>query len=112
MTTPPNDKRRALGKGLESLLPSRPAAPVPPPPAPEPSTGKPLEIPIGQIDRNPFQTRTRFDEAKLAELTASVAASGVVQPIVVRTIPGGRFQLIMGERGWIATQRDGKDTIT
>jgi ParB family transcriptional regulator, chromosome partitioning protein len=113
MTTPSNDpKRRALGKGLESLLPSRPATtPAPPPPAPEPSTGKPLEIPVGQIDRNPFQTRTQFDEAKLAELTASVAASGVVQPIVVRAIPGGRYQLIMGERRWLASQRAGKATI-
>src|SRR5665213_2229325 len=110
MTTPHNDKRRALGKGLESLLPARPAAPAPLP-TPEPSTGKPLEIPVGQIDRNPFQTRTQFDEAKLAELTASVAASGVVQPIVVRTIPGGRFQLIMGERRWLASQRAGKATI-
>jgi len=112
MTTSHNDpKRRALGKGLESLLPSRPAAPAPPPPAPEPSTGKPLEIPVGQIDRNPFQTRTQFDEAKLAELTASVAASGVVQPIVVRVIAGGRYQLITGERRWLASQRAGKATI-
>jgi ParB family transcriptional regulator, chromosome partitioning protein len=109
MSTPP--KHRALGKGLESLLPSRPTAPAPPPPAPEPSTGKPLEIPVGQIDRNPFQTRTQFDEAKLAELTASVAASGVVQPIVVRTIPGGRYQLITGERRWLASQRAGKATV-
>ena len=117
MSTVPNDpKRRALGKGLESLLPSRPATPAPappppPPPAPEPATGKPLEIPVGDIERNPFQTRTQFDEAKLAELTASVAASGVVQPIVVRTIPGGRFQLITGERRWLASQRAGKPTI-
>jgi ParB family transcriptional regulator, chromosome partitioning protein len=112
MTTPHNDpKRRALGKGLESLLPARPSAPAPPPPAPETSTGKPLEIPVGQIDRNPFQTRTQFDEAKLAELTASVAASGVVQPIVVRSIPGGRYQLITGERRWLASQRVGKATI-
>jgi ParB family chromosome partitioning protein len=112
MSTVHNDpRRRALGKGLESLLPSRPAAPTAPPPPPEPATGKALEIPVGQIDRNPFQTRTQFDETKLAELTASVAASGVVQPIVVRTIPGGRFQLITGERRWLASQRAGKPTI-
>jgi ParB family transcriptional regulator, chromosome partitioning protein len=113
MSTAHNDpKRRALGKGLESLLPSRPTTPAPPPtPAPEPATGKPLEIPVGHIDRNPFQTRTQFDEAKLAELTASVAATGVVQPIVVRVIPGGRYQLIMGERRWLASQRAGKPTI-
>jgi ParB family chromosome partitioning protein len=111
MSTFNDPKRRALGKGLESLLPSRNPPPPPPPPAPEPATGKALEIPVGQIDRNPFQTRTHFDEAKLAELTASVAASGVVQPIVVRTIPGGRFQLITGERRWLASQRAGKPTI-
>lgn len=109
-------KRRALGKGLESLLPSRSAAPVAPAAPASPAVdaapqGKPLEIPVEQIDRNPFQTRTRFDEEKLAELTASVAASGVVQPIVVRTIPGGRYQLIMGERRWLASQRAGKPTI-
>ena len=112
MSTAHNDpRRRALGKGLESLLPSRAAAPAPPPQTAEPPSGKALEIPVGQIDRNPFQTRTQFDEAKLAELTASVAASGVVQPIVVRTIPGGRFQLITGERRWLASQRAGKPTI-
>ena len=102
-------KRRALGKGLESLLPARPA--VPSSPAPSPTSGKALEIPVGDIERNPFQTRTNFDEAKLAELTASVAATGVIQPIVVRAIPGGRFQLITGERRWLASQRAGKPTI-
>ncbi len=114
MTTAANDpKRRALGKGLESLLPSRtpPTAPAPAAPPPAAATGKPLEIAVEQIDRNPFQTRTQFDEAKLAELTASVTASGVVQPIVVRALPGGRFQLIMGERRWLASQRAGKATI-
>jgi ParB family chromosome partitioning protein len=103
-------KRRALGKGLESLLPSRPAVPVAVA-APSPAVGKPLEIPVGDIDRNPFQTRTQFDEAKLAELTASVAASGVVQPIVVRAVAGGRYQLITGERRWLASQRAGKVTV-
>jgi ParB family transcriptional regulator, chromosome partitioning protein len=109
-TTDP--KRRALGKGLESLLPSRPA-PAPPPPvaaAAEP-TGKPLEIPLEQIERNPYQTRTQFDEAKLNELAQSIAASGVVQPIVVRPLPGGRYQLITGERRWLASKKADKATI-
>ena len=109
-TTDP--KRRALGKGLESLLPSRPA-PAPPPPvaaAAEP-TGKPLEIPLDQIERNPYQTRTQFDEAKLNELAQSIAASGVVQPIVVRPLPGGRYQLITGERRWLASKKADKATI-
>ena len=112
MSQPTSDpKRRALGKGLESLLPARPSAAVTISASAEPSTGKPLEIAVDQIERNPFQTRTQFDEAKLAELTASVAASGVVQPIVVRSLPGGRYQLIMGERRWLASQRAGKQTI-
>src|SRR3984885_13923046 len=111
-------KRRALGKGLESLLPSRPA----PPPSTVPlitavaePTGKPLEIPLDHIERNPFQTRTRFDEAQLTELTQSIAASGVVQPIVVRTLstPNGqtKYQLITGERRWLASRKAGKATI-
>jgi ParB family transcriptional regulator, chromosome partitioning protein len=110
MTDP---KRRALGKGLESLLPSRPAAPPPPPApvAPVESNGKPLEIPIDQIDRNPYQTRTHFDEAKLSELAQSIAVSGVVQPIVVRPIADGRYQLITGERRWLASRKAQKATI-
>jgi ParB family chromosome partitioning protein len=103
-------RRAALGKGIESLLGPRPQAVAPPPPAPEP-TGKPLEIPLDRIDRNPNQTRTTFDEAKLAELAASITATGVVQPIVVREIADGRYQLIMGERRWRASQAAGKPTI-
>jgi len=100
-------RRNALGKGIESLLGPRPQALAA---APEP-TGKPLEIPLDRIDRNPNQTRTSFDEVKLAELAQSIAATGVVQPIVVRELPGGRYQLIMGERRWRASQSAGKATI-
>jgi len=110
-TATQDPKRRALGKGLESLLPSRPATPPPAPAAPVESTGKPLEIPLDQIDRNPSQTRTNFDEAKLTELAQSIAASGVVQPIVVRPLPGGRYQLITGERRWLASRKAQKTTI-
>src|ERR1700722_10279090 len=93
-------RRPALGKGIESLLgPRSTAAPV----AVE-STGKPLEIALERIERNPSQTRTSFDEVKLAELAQSIAATGVVQPVVVRELPGGRYQLIMGERRWRASQ--------
>jgi len=107
-------KRRALGKGLESLLPrvqqtAAKAAETSAAPAAE--AGKPREIPVGEIDRNPYQTRSRFDEHQLAELTASIAATGVVQPIVVRELPNGRFQLIAGERRWLASQKAGKETV-
>ncbi len=106
-TSATDPKRRpALGKGIESLLGPRPQAT----PSPE-ATGKPLEIPLDRIDRNPNQTRTAFDEAKLAELAQSIAATGVVQPVVVREVPGGRYQLIMGERRWRASQIAGKSTI-
>jgi len=109
-------KRRALGKGLESLLPrvqatiAAAAEPAPPQQTVE-VTGQPQEIPVGEIDRNPYQTRTRVDEQQLAELANSIAATGVVQPIIVRPLPNGRFQLIAGERRWLASQKAGKDTV-
>jgi ParB family transcriptional regulator, chromosome partitioning protein len=114
MSTTHDPKRRALGKGLESLLPSRPAA-TPPPvkveASPATPSGTPLEIPVELIDRNPFQTRTHFDEAKLVELAGSIASSGVVQPIVVRQGKDGRYTLIMGERRLLASKKAGKATI-
>ena len=109
-TTAPENKRRALGKGLDSLLP-RAQAPASPSPAPEAEGGRPREIPVGQIDRNPFQTRTVMNEDQLAELAASITANGVVQPILVRPLANGRFQLIAGERRWRASQIAGKTTI-
>ncbi|MGH9587730.1 MAG: ParB/RepB/Spo0J family partition protein [Acidobacteriaceae bacterium] len=112
-TTVEHLKRKALGKGLESLLPrisavatlseDRPEAPS--------SDGKPREISLDAIERNPFQTRTRFDEAALAELAASIASTGVLQPILVRPLPDSRFQLIVGERRFLASQKAGKQTI-
>jgi len=101
-------KRRALGKGLDSLLPR---AVAPATVSAEPEGGKPREIPLDQIDRNPFQTRSHMDDAQLAELAASITANGVVQPILVRPQPNGRFQLIAGERRWRASQIAGKKTI-
>jgi ParB family transcriptional regulator, chromosome partitioning protein len=109
-TTTEAPKRRALGRGLEALLP-RISAKTEEPAAPAVTEGTPREIPIGDIDRNPFQTRTRFDEDKLAELAASISATGVVQPILVRPLPNGRFQLIAGERRWVASHKAGKATI-
>ena len=104
-------KRRALGKGLESLLPARPATPPPAPATPVESTGKPLEIPLDNIERNPWQTRTHFDEAKLQELAQSIVVSGIVQPILVRPLSGGKYQLIAGERRWLASRKAQKTTI-
>jgi ParB family transcriptional regulator, chromosome partitioning protein len=124
-------KRRALGKGLESLL----STPAPPEVvarsqayvaarlagAPErhhgddpfeahPS-GTPRELPTDKIDPNPYQTRMQVDEQKLDELSRSIVANGVVQPIIVRPLPNGRFQLIAGERRWRASIKAGKETV-
>jgi len=99
-------KRRALGKGLDSLLPR-----VQTPASPEAEGGRPREIPVDQIDRNPFQTRSHMNDEHLAELAASITANGVVQPVLVRPQANGRFQLIAGERRWRASQLAGKTTI-
>jgi ParB family transcriptional regulator, chromosome partitioning protein len=106
-------KRRALGKGLESLLPGRSGfTPAPSTAAaPVPDEGKPREIPVDQIERNPFQTRATVDESGLKELAASIAASGVVQPVLVRPLAENRFQLIAGERRWLASRLAGKTTV-
>jgi len=107
-----NDKRKALGRGLESLLPGRPV-PIPQPAAASPVTSPhgPAEIAIDLIDPNPYQTRRQIREESLVELTDSIRASGVVQPVVLRPASGGRFQLVAGERRWLASQRAGKTTI-
>lgn len=108
------DKRRALGKGLDSLLPrvsiQAGAAPVPQP-AQESEGGKPREIPVDMIDVNPFQTRSVMDPEQLKELADSITANGVVQPVLVRPRKDGRFQLIAGERRWRASMQAGKKTI-
>jgi ParB family transcriptional regulator, chromosome partitioning protein len=108
-TTAADTKRKALGKGLDSLLPRIPTTPAAP--VIEQEGGKPREIPLDQIDRNPFQTRTRVNEEQLAELAASITANGVVQPVLVRPQANGRFQLIAGERRWLASKKVGKETI-
>ena len=104
-------KRRALGKGLDSLLPPKPAPAVAAVIQANSPDGRPLEISVDLIDRNPFQTRSNFDEAKLTELAASITASGVVQPLIVRPAEGGRYTLITGERRLLASRQAGKATV-
>lgn len=105
-----NDKRKALGRGLDSLLPSRPAVtPIAMPAAH--ATGSPQEVPIESIDANPYQTRRRVNEQALEELADSIRASGVVQPVVLRPMANGRFQLVAGERRWLASKRAGRATV-
>ncbi len=101
-------RRRALGRGLEALLPQAPASAASPEGSPD---GRPFEVPVEQIDRNPYQTRKRFDETALQELAASIRAVGVIQPVLVRRVEGGRYQLVAGERRWLASQQAGRATI-
>lgn len=78
-------------------------------PAPAPSASQ--EIAVELIDPNPYQTRRRISEESLKELADSIRSSGVVQPVVLRPGPNSRFQLIAGERRWLAAKRVGKTTI-
>jgi ParB family chromosome partitioning protein len=103
-------KRKALGKGLESLIPKKP--PVSAPAAPidrkaiEPASGSVLEIDLDRIRPNRSQPRQRFDPVALTELAASLESTGVIQPVVVRRTEDG-FELIAGERRWRAAQQAG-----
>jgi ParB family transcriptional regulator, chromosome partitioning protein len=105
-----NDKRKALGRGLDSLLPAKPAAAPIAMPASH-TGGSAQEVLIDSIDANPYQTRRRINEAAMEELAESIRSSGVVQPVVLRPGPNGRFQLVAGERRWHASKRAGKTTI-
>ena len=105
-----SDSRKALGKGLHSLLPSRPAQNAAPPPEPaappEPAGERILQVPVGNIQPNPNQPRGEFDQAALLELTASVTRDGILQPIVARR-SGAGYEIIAGERRWRAAKAAG-----
>lgn len=96
--------RRALGRGLGTLLPTRPQAP----PAPMEPLREEAEqaIPIHLIDPNPVQPRRMFHGERLSELAQSISANGIIQPLVVRRL-GERYQLVAGERRWRAAKLAG-----
>jgi ParB family chromosome partitioning protein len=94
--------RRGLGRGLDALLGSAPTVE-----AAEASA----EIPVHQIEVNPRQPRKDFDKTALEELARSLRTSGMLQPVVVRRIADGRWQLIAGERRWRAAQQAGLERI-
>jgi ParB family chromosome partitioning protein len=71
----------------------------------------PRGVAIDLVQRNPQQPRKHFDEGELTELANSIRTHGVLQPILVRPIPGGRFEIVAGERRWRAAQRAGLHTI-
>ena len=109
-------QKRALGRGLSALIPQ--AAPpasaaaavvVPPEPAPPPKNGV-VKLPIEAIRRDTLQPRRHFDEEKLRELSESIKAQGILQPVLVRK-DGEGFKLIAGERRWRASQLAGLHEI-
>src|SRR5690606_25073751 len=69
------------------------------------------EVPINQIEPNPYQPRNHFDEESLAALTASIRELGVLQPVLVRQLGADRYALIAGERRWRAAKRAGLQLI-
>ncbi len=102
-----NDPRKALGKGLHSLLPSRPTSTGT---APQPALSERIEnrgvqhLPIDQLTPNPDQPRRYFDDEALSELTRSIEIDGVIQPIIVRKTAADEYQIIAGERRWRAAK--------
>jgi ParB family transcriptional regulator, chromosome partitioning protein len=89
--------KRGLGSGLSAILPEV---------APQ-AAGELHELPVETIKPNPNQPRTKIDPESLAALAASIEANGVVQPLLVRPLPDGSYELIAGERRWRAAQAAG-----
>jgi ParB family chromosome partitioning protein len=107
-----SERRKALGKGLHSLLPTRPAAPVPDPgPAAPTAEGDVQRLPIESVTPNPNQPRRDFDEAALLELAQSIEREGIIQPIIVRRTGAKEYQIIAGERRWRAAKLAGLQQV-
>jgi ParB family chromosome partitioning protein len=124
MTT--TTERRGLGRGLGELFqrtdlePQRPKAVESPAAAAQEPVAAPVPIPEGSyyaelpaetISANPRQPRTVFDEDAMQELVESIQEVGLLQPVVVRPLGSGRFELVMGERRWRAAQAAALATI-
>ena len=95
-----SEKKRGLGRGLSALLPPRQ----------EPGEGV-RTVPLAQLVPNRFQPRSRFDDAGIDELAASIRAQGMIQPIVVTSTGSNTYTIIAGERRWRAAQRAGLASV-
>jgi ParB family chromosome partitioning protein len=110
-------KKRGLGRGLDALLggslkESRPAQGSSSTAEESTAAGKSVDtLPVDLIQRGKYQPRRNFDQDKLQELADSIAAQGVIQPIVVRSVGDKRYEIIAGERRWRATQLAGLQDI-
>ncbi len=89
--------KRGLGSGLAAILPEASAE----------HAGELRELPVGVIKPNPNQPRTKIDPESLSGLVSSIEANGVVQPLLVRPLADGSYELIAGERRWRAAQAAG-----
>lgn len=94
-------QRRGIGRGLAAILPESEGG----------EAGELRELPVELIKPNPEQPRTNFDPAALAALAASIEASGVVQPLLVRPLHDGSYELVAGERRWRAAQQAGLERV-
>lgn len=90
-------KKGGLGKGLEVLFAENSIE----------EEGKTVSLPISEIEPNRAQPRKQFDDEALAELSASISQHGVLQPLLVRPVAGGSYQLVAGERRWRASRMAG-----
>jgi len=93
--------KRGIGRGLAAILPE----------AADTDAGELRELPVGLIKPNPGQPRTKFDPEALSALAASIEASGIVQPLLVRPLPDGSYELVAGERRWRAAQQAGLEKV-
>jgi ParB family chromosome partitioning protein len=89
-----------MGRGLAAIIPETSAE--------EPEL---RDLPLDLIRPNPDQPRTRFDPASISSLAASIADAGIVQPLIVRPLPDGRYELIAGERRWRAAREAQVQTV-
>lgn len=94
------ERKRGMGRGLAAILP-------------ESSAGGPelRELDVTQIEPNPDQPRAKFDASALDALAGSIGSVGVLQPLIVRPIDDGRYELVAGERRWRAAQKAGIDRV-
>ena len=93
--------KRGIGRGLSAILPE----------AAVEDAGELRELPVNLIKPNPGQPRTKFDPEALQALAASIEASGVVQPLLVRPLHDGSYELVAGERRWRAAQQAGLERV-
>jgi ParB family chromosome partitioning protein len=93
--------KRGIGRGLSAILPEAAVS----------DAGELRELPVGLIKPNPGQPRTKFDPEALSALAASIEASGIVQPLLVRPLPDGSYELVAGERRWRAAQQAGLEKV-